>query len=228
MPSFCTRLASICSTRRCSTDMPACARLHQTAIWRIRPCNGIHHQRGRRPTFFQKSRTNDFRQSIGELALAVLVKSFQTLCGDLLWGQERYPPPVWWGNTLLPRPLTSHGTLRHIWNNALLCWAQPWWLLASLKQCSFVATLEHSSAPSEATRNVALSVKCLSLSLCKVSKPLSLCLTSSGDMLTCSWPYFDFVIDWELATNHVWKASEQCNIRFEVNFLSTCNGLFGW
>ena len=120
MPSFCTRLASICSTRRCSPDMPACARLHQTAIWRIRPCNGIHHQRGRRPTFFQKSRTNDFRQSIGKLALALLVKSFQTLCGDLLWGQERYPPPVVRQYIAAQTP------------------DQPWHFAAYLKQCTFV------------------------------------------------------------------------------------------
>ena len=40
---------------------------------------------------------------------------------------------------------------------------QPRWLLASLKQCSLVTTLEHSSTPSEAPRNAALSPKCLSL-----------------------------------------------------------------
>ena len=170
MPSFCTRLASICSTRRCSPDMPACARLHQTVIWRIRPCNGIHHQRGRRSTFFQKNKWFQAKHRKTCPSWSKAFKHFVVTFCEANKGIHHQ----WWGNTLLPRPLTSHGTLRHIWNNALLCWAQPWWLLASLKQCSFVATLEHSSALSEATRNVALSVKCLSLSVQSEQTPVSL------------------------------------------------------
>ena len=114
----------------------------------------------------------------------------------------------WWGNTFLPRPQTSHGTLRHIWNNALLCWAQPWWLPASLKQCSFVATLEHSSSLSEATRNVALSVKCLSL--CKVCIPL--CPPSSvSPMVTRSLAVdlilaLSLIVNWQITTI-VWRPS---------------------
>ena len=69
----------------------------------------------------------------------------------------------------------------------------------------------------------------MSLSVCAAVAyiPLSPCLClSSADTSPRSWPYFGFVIYCELATNHVWRASEQFNIRSGVNFFSTHNALW--
>ena len=103
-------------------------------------------------------------------AFVLLVKSFQPLGGDpqsfLHWHHQN-PDQPW-----------------HFEANLKQCTfvlAQPWWwwLPASLEQCSFVTVLEHSSTLSEATRIVALSVKCLSLCITMVTIKTTPCVPAS-------------------------------------------------
>ena len=103
-------------------------------------------------------------------AFVLLVKSFQPLGGDpqssLHWHHQN-PDQPW-----------------HFEANLKQCTfvlSQPWWwwLPASLEQCSFVTVLEHSSTLSEATRIVALSVKCLSLCITMVTIKTTPCVPAS-------------------------------------------------